>query len=133
VKGPDQRQAESRNFTERLRVLVDDDDYRIFQNELQYNPEKGAIIKGAGGVRKVRMRLPGRGKSGGARVIYLYLENHAVIYLLTLSGMHLRSSPNRFVPSMRYQAITGFHLPPMTSIAARTEHSSRCMVSGEIL
>jgi hypothetical protein len=37
-----------------------------------------------GGVRKVRMRLPGRGKSGGARVIYLYLENHAVIYLLTL-------------------------------------------------
>ena len=75
---------ESRNFTERLRILVDDDDYRIFQNELQYNPEKGAIIKGAGGVRKVRMRLPGRGKSGGARVIYLYLENHAVIYLLTL-------------------------------------------------
>ena len=76
--------VESRNFTERLRALVDDEAYRIFQNELQDRPEKGEIIKGAGGVRKVRMRLPGQGKSGGARVIYLYLKNHAVIYLLTL-------------------------------------------------
>lgn len=76
--------VESRGFTERLRDLVDDEAYRAFQNELQSNPEKGALIKGAGGVRKARMRLPGRGKSGGARVIYLYLENHALLYLLTL-------------------------------------------------
>jgi len=75
---------ESRGFTERLRALVDDEAYRAFQNELQNNPEKGDLIKGACGVRKVRMRLPGRGKSGGARVIYLYLENHAVLYFLTL-------------------------------------------------
>lgn len=75
---------ESRGFTERLRALVNDEAYRAFQNELQNNPEKGDLIKGAGGVRKARMPLPGRGKSGGARVIYLYLENHAVLYLLTL-------------------------------------------------
>ena len=75
---------ESRGFTERLRALVDVEAYRAFQNELQDNPEKGDLIKGACGVRKVRMRLPGRGKSGGARAIYLYLENHAVLYLLTL-------------------------------------------------
>jgi hypothetical protein len=30
------------------------------------------------------MRLPGQGKRGGARVIYLYLQNHAVVYFLTL-------------------------------------------------
>ena len=76
--------VESRSFTEKLRVLVDDEAYRAFQNELQNNPEKGDLIKGACGVRKVRMRLPGQGKSGGARAIYLYLENHAVLYLLTL-------------------------------------------------
>ena len=75
---------ESRGFTEKLRALVDDEAYRAFQNELQCNPQKGDLIKGACGVRKVRLRLPGRGKSGGARVIYLHLENHAVIYLLTL-------------------------------------------------
>ena len=75
---------ESRGFTERLRALVDEETYRAFQNELLREPEKGDLIKGAGGTRKARMRLPGRGKSGGARVIYLYLENHAVLYLLTL-------------------------------------------------
>ncbi len=75
---------ESRNFTEKLRTLVEDEIYRTFQNELQNNPEKGDLIRGAGGVRKARLRLAGRGKSGGARVIYLYLENHAVLYLLTL-------------------------------------------------
>jgi len=75
---------ESRHFTERLRELVNDETYRAFQNELQSNPEKGDLIQGTGGVRKVRMPLPGRGKSGGARVIYLYLESHAVLYLLTL-------------------------------------------------
>jgi hypothetical protein len=75
---------EARGFTERLRALVDDEAYRAFQNELQLNPEKGDLIKGAGGVRKVRMRLPGQGKSGGARAIYLYLENHAVLYFLIL-------------------------------------------------
>ncbi len=33
---------------------------------------------------KVRMRLPGRGKSGGARVIYLHLKQHDVIILFYL-------------------------------------------------
>jgi hypothetical protein len=75
---------ESRPFTERLRLLSSDEAYRAFQNELQDNPEKGDLIQGACGVRKVRMRVPGQGKRGGARVIYLYLQNHAVIYFLTL-------------------------------------------------
>jgi hypothetical protein len=75
---------ESRGFSEKLATLLADDDYRIFQNELQESPEKGDLIQGTGGVRKVRMRLPGRGKSGGARVIYLLIENHARIYFLTL-------------------------------------------------
>ncbi len=75
---------ESRAFSESLRLLASDDAYRAFQNELQENPEKGDIVQGACGVRKVRMRLPGRGKSGGARVIYLYLQNHAIIYFLAV-------------------------------------------------
>jgi hypothetical protein len=76
--------VESRAFTEGLRLLASDEAYRAFQNELQDNPEKGDLIQGACGVRKVRMRLPGRGKRGGARVIYLYLQNHAVLYFLTV-------------------------------------------------
>lgn len=39
-------------------------------------------MSGCGGVRKARMALSGRGKSGGARVCYLYLKRDDVIYLL---------------------------------------------------
>jgi len=44
---------------------------------LARNPECGAVIPGTGGVRKVRIALEGRGKSGGARVIY-YFQNDRV-------------------------------------------------------
>jgi mRNA-degrading endonuclease RelE of RelBE toxin-antitoxin system len=36
------------------------------------NPEAGKVIPETGGVRKLRWGLPGRGKRGGARVIYYY-------------------------------------------------------------
>ena len=39
---------------------------------------------GCGGVRKVRMAAKGKGTSGGARIIYLYVANRDHIYLLTL-------------------------------------------------
>lgn len=71
-------------FTAIVTALVADEDYRQFQKELIENPERGDVIQGTGGFRKARMRLVGGGKSGGARVIYLYLPEHAVIFLATL-------------------------------------------------
>ncbi len=71
-------------FTAIVTALVHDEDYRRFQNELIENPERGDVIQGTGGFRKARMRLAGGGKSGGARVIYLHLPEHDVIFLGTL-------------------------------------------------
>lgn len=68
-------------FTRLLLELVDDDTYRRFQNELAAHPEKGPVVKGSGGLRKVRLALPGRGKSGGARILYLWFPRHATIVL----------------------------------------------------
>jgi hypothetical protein len=48
------------------------------------NLERGDVIQGTGGFRKARMRLAGGGKSGGARVIYLYIAEHNAIVLATL-------------------------------------------------
>ena len=39
---------------------------------LASDPERGEIMQGTGGVRKVRVAVGGRGKSGGARVIYYF-------------------------------------------------------------
>ena len=61
-------------FTELITDLVDDTCYAEFQEELLRQPDKGDLIRHSGGLRKVRMRLRARGKSGGARVVYLYVE-----------------------------------------------------------
>jgi hypothetical protein len=53
---------------------LQDDDYRALQVHLMENPEAGDVIKGTGGLRKVRFadKRRGKGKRGGLRVIYYY-------------------------------------------------------------
>jgi|ERR1017187_8211198 hypothetical protein len=46
------------------------------------HPDNGDVIPGAGGARKLRWAAKGKGKRGGARIIYLYLVIGARIYLL---------------------------------------------------
>jgi mRNA-degrading endonuclease RelE of RelBE toxin-antitoxin system len=73
---------ESPQFTRAMTELMDDDEYRLLQAALLGNPEAGALIVGSGGLRKVRWSLPGRGKRGGARLIYYYWMVKRRIYLL---------------------------------------------------
>jgi hypothetical protein len=76
------RFVETKVFTKRLVRIADDEAFRRLQVELAANPEKGPVIQGTGGLRKVRMPARGKGKSGGARVIYLYLAGVPVIHLV---------------------------------------------------
>jgi mRNA-degrading endonuclease RelE of RelBE toxin-antitoxin system len=69
-------------FTKQVAALLSDDAYRAFQNRIAANPEIGALIRGGGGVRKVRIAVGSRGKSGGARVIYYWAVRQNVILLL---------------------------------------------------
>ena len=54
----------------------------MLQTELLHDPKKGNVIRGTGGFRKKRHHLPGRGKSGGIRVIYLDIQEHKTLYLV---------------------------------------------------
>ena len=49
---------------------------------LAQRPAAGAIVRGTGGVRKLRVRSSGRGKRGGARVIYYYHGRKDRVYLI---------------------------------------------------
>jgi hypothetical protein len=49
---------------------------------LSVRPESGDIIKGSGGIRKLRWAGSGRGKRGGIRVIYYYFTEDEQIYML---------------------------------------------------
>lgn len=69
-------------FTRQITALLSDDEYKALQAELAANPRKGDVIPGMGGLRKVRMALPGRGKRGGARVIYLLMLKVETTFML---------------------------------------------------
>ncbi len=64
--------VETRAFTNRVRDLLSDEDYRQLQLALAARPTAGTVIPGAGGLRKLRWSVAGRGKRGGVRVIYFW-------------------------------------------------------------
>ncbi len=68
-------------FTRQIKALATDDELKALQVELIAQPEKGDLIQGTGGLRKVRMATGQQGKSGSARVIY-FLATAEVIYLV---------------------------------------------------
>ena len=69
-------------FTKKIGGILSDDVYRQLQWTLAVNPEAGPVIPGSGGIRKLRWSASGKGKSGGARIIYyVYARDHK-IYLL---------------------------------------------------
>jgi len=60
-----------------------DDDLIELQKAICKDPKKPPIIQGTGGIRKIRITLPGRGKSSGARVLYIDYISIGVIGLLS--------------------------------------------------
>ncbi len=73
-------------FTRQISKLISDDAYREFQQELIFNPTAGDLIKGSGGLRKVRWRSATGGKRGGIRVIYCWYAADSEIFLLLAYG-----------------------------------------------
>ena len=56
------------------------------------NPEAGAVIRGSGGVRKIRWAAAGRGKRGGYRVIYFVRRLNGEFWMLTIYPKNVRDS-----------------------------------------
>lgn len=71
-------------FTKIVNKYLNDTEYFALQLELMNHPEKGVLIPGSGGLRKIRWSSKGRGKSGGVRIIYYYKCDDYQIWLLTI-------------------------------------------------
>ncbi len=59
---------------------------------LSNHPDAGAVMPGAGGARKLRWAAKGKGKRGGARVIYVYVVIAARVYLLRCYAKSVRTN-----------------------------------------
>ncbi|WP_338885667.1 MULTISPECIES: type II toxin-antitoxin system RelE/ParE family toxin [Xenorhabdus] len=68
-------------FTRQIKDIATDEELKELQRELIESPEKGDLIRGTGGLRKIRMAIGSQGKSGSARVIY-FLATEEIIYLV---------------------------------------------------
>jgi mRNA-degrading endonuclease RelE of RelBE toxin-antitoxin system len=68
-------------FTKLIQKLLPDESYRMLQMALMLRPDAGSVIKGSGGLRKIRWKSPGSGKRGGLRLIY-YWDHPDDIYMI---------------------------------------------------
>ena len=62
---------------------LDDSDLRRLQEQILSDPKIGVVMRGTGGVRKMRFSFEHRGKSGSIRIIYVDFEIYEKIYLIT--------------------------------------------------
>jgi hypothetical protein len=69
-------------FTALAEKLISQEEHDNLTQTLVKDTEAGEIIPGGGGIRKIRMGLKGRGKSGGARVIYFFIDTKNQIHLI---------------------------------------------------
>lgn len=76
--------VESTIFEKYRDKYLNDEEYRLFQAELMSNSKQGDVIQGTGGLRKIRVASKGKGKRGGSRIIYYFLDEKRRFYLLTI-------------------------------------------------
>ena len=83
---------ETKLFTSLVQQYLADDEYAALQQALVTKPDAGDLVRGSGGVRKLRWGVAGRGKRGGVRVIY-YLRSHQdEIWMLTVYAKNEEAS-----------------------------------------
>ncbi|HDX4051473.1 TPA: type II toxin-antitoxin system RelE/ParE family toxin [Enterobacter soli] len=75
---------ETEIFTEDVKLLLDDDEYRKLQVFLAMQPDYGDLIQNTAGLRKIRWLAGGKGKRGGVRVIYFHRTREFEIRLLLI-------------------------------------------------
>ena len=74
--------VETPEFLSATRKLMSDEERVLLVDYLAYNPTSGDIVPGTGGMRKLRWGLEGRGKRGGARVIYFHHNAEMPLFAL---------------------------------------------------
>ena len=83
---------ETARFLKDLKPMMSDSAREELVAYLGANPEAGEIIPETGGVRKIRWALAGRGKRGGARVIYYYHDERLPVFLLAAYGKYEKAN-----------------------------------------
>jgi hypothetical protein len=69
-----------------------DDDLQKLEKNILYNPTEYPVIKGTGGLRKMRFALDHYGKRGGVRVCYIDFPKYETVYLITVYPKNVKDN-----------------------------------------
>jgi hypothetical protein len=98
---------ETKLFSRIVGDYLDESEYLEVQRAICREPTRGDVIRGSGGVRKLRWPAKGRGKRGGVRVLYYLRLDDGVIWMLTIYAKNeAQSIPLHTLRSIR-EAIDG--------------------------
>jgi mRNA-degrading endonuclease RelE of RelBE toxin-antitoxin system len=90
--------SETSVFTRQITALLSDDELSALQWALMARPDRGDLIRGSGGLRKIRWAGSGRGKRGGLRVIYYWhVPGSTVLFLFA----YPKSEQDDLTPAQR--------------------------------
>lgn len=89
--------VETAIFTLQVAALLTDEEYAAFQQFLHDNPKAGDVIRGTGGLRKVRWSTRHGGKRGGVRVIYYTVDalQHVRLLMIYRKGVQDDLTPEQ--------------------------------------
>lgn len=78
---------ETKEFTKQCEELeIDDEALRLLEIDIMRNPDRYPVIPGTGGLRKARISIDNKGKSGGARVCFVDFVIFETVYFITVYG-----------------------------------------------
>src|ERR1017187_224356 len=86
---------ETPSFLRDAAAAVTDEERTEAISFLAANPEAGDIMRDTGGARKLRWRAQGRGKRGGARVIYYYHDQSLPLFMLNVFAKNEKANLTR--------------------------------------
>ena len=82
--------VETPEFISRIDKLMTNEEREELITHIARSPTAGKVVKGAGGIRKLRWKLQGRGKRGGSRIIYFFHTADIPVFALTAYAKHER-------------------------------------------
>jgi mRNA-degrading endonuclease RelE of RelBE toxin-antitoxin system len=105
------------------RLGLDDDAPRALERELSDDPDKGPVIAGTGGLRKLQFSPPGsgRGKSGAYRVCYAYFPAFGTIALFVAFGKNEQSELTADQAGATALALKGFEAELRRQVGRQSE------------
>lgn len=91
-------------FSKYLYDYLTDEEYGELQQYLNDHPDAGDLVKGSGGVRKLRWARSGTGKSGGVRVLHYARTHTGQIWLLLIYAKSVQDSiPSHVIKALKQE------------------------------